>query len=147
MVQNILIICIGNICRSPMGEALFGQKLKDYPTEIKVSSAGIGALVGKPADKLAQELMLQRHLDISTHRARQVSAEILFDADIIFTMDSRQQKQIEGNLPSIRGRIHRLGNWGGYDIPDPYQRPKEAFEQALMLIDQGIEDWCQRLWN
>jgi len=130
-----------------MGEVLFIERLKDYSTEIKVTSAGIGAIVGKSADKTAQELMQQRALDISNHRARQISPEILFDADIIFTMTSGQQKQIEGNLPSIRGRIHRLGNWSGYDIPDPYRRPKEAFEQALMLIDQGIEDWCNRLWN
>jgi protein-tyrosine phosphatase len=147
MIQNILIVCVGNICRSPMGEALFVERLKSKSSKIMVSSAGLGALIDRPADKLAQELMLQKGLDISSHRARQISPEILFDTDIIFTMTSGQQTQLECNLPSIRGRVHRIGNWGGYDVPDPYQRPKEAFEQALTLIEQGVEDWCGKIWN
>jgi len=147
MISNVLVICVGNICRSPMGEALFSDKLSKKSIFTQVHSAGIGALVDYPADALAQELMLKRGLDISNHRARQVTNQILFDADIIFTMSTGQQEQIEGSLPSIRGRVHRLGQWGGYDIPDPFQRPREAFEQALLLIEQGVEDWCGKLWN
>ena len=147
MLQNVLIICVGNICRSPVGEALFAARLSNRPQPVYVSSAGLGALVGRPADPMAQELLLQRQLDISEHRARQVSPEILFAADIIFTMTAGQQKEIECNLPSICGRVQRLGHWGGYDVPDPYRRSKEAFEQALMLIEQGVQDWCEKLWN
>ena len=147
MIQNVLIICVGNICRSPMGEAVFKEKLRAKSPEIVVSSAGLGALIDEPADNFAQELMLQRGLDISSHRARQVSSQILFDADIIFTMSAGQQKEIWCSIPSIFGKVHRLGNWSGYDIPDPYRRPKQAFEQALALIEQGIEDWCKKLWN
>ena len=147
VIQNILVICVGNICCSPMAEALLAVRLKNLSPQIIVSSAGLGALVGRAADHLAQELMRERHLDISGHIARQASPEILFLSDIIFTMSSGQQKDIECSLPSIRGRVHRLGHWGGYDIPDPYQRPIEAFEQALMLIEQGVEDWCAKLWT
>lgn len=147
MIKNVLVICVGNICRSPMAEALFAEKLKNKIPQINVSSAGLGALVGRPADKLAQELMQHRLIDISGHRARQATPEIVFASDIIFTMTSGQQQELEGNLPSIRGRVHRLGKWDGIDVPDPYQRPKEAFEQALLLIDQGVEDWCGKLWN
>jgi protein-tyrosine phosphatase len=147
MIQNILVICVGNICRSPVGEALFAARLSNQSQPVYVSSAGLGALVGRPADALAQELMLQKKLDITKHRARQVSPDILFAADIIFTMTSGQQKEIESTLPSICGRVQRLGHWGGYDVPDPYRRPKEAFEQALALIEQGVEDWCAKLWN
>ena len=147
MIQRVLILCVGNICRSPMGEALFSSKLKNKSIKIEVSSAGIAALIDQPADILAQELMQERNLNIANHRARQITSQILFNAEIIFTMTSGQQKQIECMLPSIRGRVHRLGNWGGYDIPDPYQRPKEAFAHALLLIEQGVEDWCSKLWN
>lgn len=146
-MERILIVCVGNICRSPMGEALLASKLKDKGSQIKVRSAGLNALVGKPAVVFAQELMHELKLDISSHRGCQLTPEILFNSDIIFTMTSGQQEQLECSLPSIRGRVHRLGKWGGYDVPDPYRRPKEAFVQSLELIKQGIEDWCVRLWN
>lgn len=147
MISNVLVLCVGNICRSPMGEILFSDKLARIGISVQVSSAGLGALVEYPADPLVQAIMLERGLDISQHRARQVTNQMLFDSDIIFTMSTGQQEQIEGSLPSIRGRVHRLGKWGGYDIPDPFQRPREAFEQALLLIEQGVEDWCGKLWN
>lgn len=130
-----------------MAEALLTNQLKNKYPEILVSSAGLAAMKGHPAAPVAQELMQFRGLDISAHRARQVSQQILFAADLILTMSSRQQKEIESTLPATCGKVHRLGKWECYDIPDPYQRPKSAFENALILIDKGIDSWCQKLWN
>lgn len=147
MIENILIVCIGNICRSPIGEALLAFKLKDTYPNVSVSSAGISAMVNHPADPIAQSLMQARNIDISCHRARQASSEILFASELILTMTTDQQEKIEQKYPSTRGRVHRLGKWGGYDVPDPYQRPAAIFEQALMLIDQGVDEWHRKLWN
>lgn len=148
MIQNILILCIGNICRSPIAEALFIERFKqDGLTDIIVSSAGLGALVDRPADAVGQALMLQKGIDISSHRARQISKEILFGSELILTMSTDQQKEVEVNYPGTCGRVHRLGKWGGYDVPDPYQRPKPVFEQALAMIDQGVDEWYRKLWN
>jgi len=147
MVKSVLLVCIGNICRSPMGEAFFAAKLMHKSPDTLISSGGLSALVGWPADPMAQALLLEKGLDISAHRAQQASQEILFGADLILTMSSQEQKQIEANYPSIRGRVHRLGKWGGYDIPDPFKRPRSAFEQALVLIEQGVDDWYKTLWN
>ena len=147
MLKKILIVCIGNICRSPMAEALLINRLKDINPDILVSSAGLAALVDQPASLLAQELMLQRGLDISAHRARQASQQFFFAADLILTMSSRQQTQIESKIPAIRGKVHRLGKLDEYDIPDPYRRPRNAFEQTLVLIDQSINSWYQKLWK
>ncbi len=147
MINKILILCVGNICRSPMAEALLATKLADTVPLAVVSSAGLGALVGRPADPLAQELMLARGMDISGHRARQASPDIILDADLILTMSSGQQLDVESRIPSVRGRVHRLGKWGEYDIPDPYKRPKSAFEQALILIEQSVDDWHKKLFS
>ena len=147
MIENVLIICVGNICRSPIGEALFAHEFKRGQQATTVSSAGLGALVNKPADPVAQELMLQRGIDISAHKARQLSADILFSSDLILTMTADQQAQIEAQYPSARGRVHRIGKWDNYDVPDPYQRPKIVFEQALLLIEQGVSEWYRKLWN
>ena len=147
MIQNVLIICVGNICRSPMGEALLASKLQRSHPDAVVHSAGLGALVGIPADPVAYTFMKARNIDISAHRARQTSSEILFASDLILTMTTDQQQQLEQQYPGTRGRVHRLGKWGSYDVPDPFQRPEAIFEQALMLIDQGVDEWYRKLWN
>ena len=148
MIQSILILCIGNICRSPIAEALFTERFKaEGVGNMVVSSAGLGALVGRAADPLGQALMLEKGLDMSGHRARQISTDILFGSELILTMTTDQQKTIELNYPGTCGRVHRLGQWGGYDVPDPFQRPKPVFEQAFAMIEQGVDEWYRKLWN
>lgn len=147
VIEHILVLCVGNICRSPIAEALFAVRFQQDARSVRVSSAGLGALVDYPAHEVAQELMLERGLDLSAHKARQLSPEILFGSDLILTMSTDQQKKVEAIYPSTCGRVHRLGKWGCYDVPDPFQRPKLVFEQALALIDQGVDEWYRKLWN
>ncbi len=146
-MNRILILCIGNICRSPIAEAMLQERLLSNSSPISVSSAGLHAMVGSPADPISQELMRERGIDISQHRARQFTREIAFGADLIFTMDLEQQHQVESQLPSMRGRVHRIGKISGFDVPDPYKRPRVIFEQSLALIEQGINEWHNILWN
>lgn len=129
-----------------MAEALLAKAVQEEHPEVSVSSAGLGALVGHPADPLSQELMQDKGIDISAHRARQVSPEIVFDSDLILVMSTEQQEQLEQQYPGVRGRVHRIGKWEGYDIPDPFKRPKSAFEHAFILIEQGINEWYRKLW-
>ena len=82
-MKSVLTVCIGNICRSPMAEGLLTAKLPN----IHISSAGTGALVGRPADTQAQKLMLQHGIDISRHVAQQVNKLICSQADLILVMD------------------------------------------------------------
>jgi len=147
LFQNILVVCIGNICRSPMAEALFWKHLSDNGTvsEYTVESAGLGALVGCPADKIAQHLMLQRGIDISAHRARQLNSEIIHRAGLVLVMDTEQKRELEADYPSVRGRVYRLGEWGNFDVPDPYRQSDKAFEHALELILRGVYEWKPKL--
>ncbi len=148
MIRNILILCIGNICRSPIAEALFAERFRQAGMQnMVVSSAGLAALVDHPADETGLALMQKKGIDMSSHRARQISQDILFGSDLILTMTSDQQKQVEMNYPGTCGRVHRLGKWGEYDVPDPFKRPRLVFEQALALIDQGVDEWYRKLWN
>ena len=147
MIQSILMVCMGNICRSPMAEALLADKLKQAYPSVVVLSAGLGAMVDWPADPIAQSFMTERGIDISAHRARQATSTVLFDSELVLTMSTDQQEQIEQQYPSMQGRVHRLGKWGSFDIPDPYKRPKAIFEQSLVLIEQAVDEWYRTLWT
>ncbi len=143
-IGHILVVCVGNICRSPMAEALLRDALRGQE-EITVESAGLGALVGHPADKHAVDLMSEQGIDITAHRARQLHPDMVAKADLILVMETGHKTSLETAEPTARGKVHRLCEWQDKDIDDPYRQPKEAFAEALKDIEDGVADWVERL--
>jgi low molecular weight protein-tyrosine phosphatase len=141
MVNRILILCVGNICRSPMAESLMRRALP----ECDISSAGLGALVGNPADPMAIELMREQGVDISSHRARQLQGHMLAEADLVLVMELNHQRYLEEQFPLARGKIFRLCDDIKTDITDPYRQGRRTFEEAAMLVSQGVESWTTRI--
>jgi protein-tyrosine phosphatase len=130
-----------------MAEALLASRLEARGIQARVESAGIAALVGKPADPTAQALMQERGIDIAGHRARQLTPELIRAFELILVMETDQQRDVEGILPSARGRVQRLGRWGGFDVPDPYRLDRSAFERSLALIERGLGDIEKAFWS
>jgi protein-tyrosine phosphatase len=147
MFSRILIVCVGNVCRSPMAAALLARRLSARVPEARVESAGIAALVGQPADPAAVELMRQRGLDLSGHRARQLTEPLVMAADMVIVMEQGHVKAVEAAFPRSRGRVHRIGRWGGFDVPDPYRQTAAAFERALERIERGIDEFERAFWS
>lgn len=139
---NILVVCTGNICRSPMAEALFRRVL---PDSVQLASAGVDALVGHSADPIAQQIMGEHGYDLSAHRARQLNRAMCQQADLILIMDPHQQHVLDALSPTDRGKIMRLGHWLQRDIPDPYHQSREAFEFVFSLMEQSVQLWVPRL--
>ena len=140
-MQNILVLCIGNICRSPIAEALLRQQFPDTT----ISSAGLGALVGYPADPLSIEVSAEQGVDLSAHRARQLSSWMCQAADLILVMEQRHKVEVEQLHPLVRGKVFRLGELGKFDIEDPHRKPREAFDTAYAHIARGVADWVPRI--
>jgi protein-tyrosine phosphatase len=145
MMKSLLTVCVGNICRSPMAEGLFREAVREAGMDTKVHSAGIGALVDHPADPIAVELMKEMGIDIASHRARQISPEIIADSELILTMESWHQQEVERKFPFTKGRVFTIGKWSNLTVDDPYKKPREAFEEALVGIRKGVKDWAEYL--
>lgn len=128
-----------------MAEALLRARAPKSANAV-ISSAGIAALVGEPADPTAIRLMQERDLDISAHRARQFSPELAMDADLIMVMEQAHLQPLYSISPSARGKVHTLGKWDGSEIPDPYRKSPEYFEHVLGLIEQGVDAWSAKIW-
>ena len=144
MFNNIVVVCTGNICRSPIGEALLRERLKGQGRSI--ISAGIGALTGHPADPTAQQIMLENGIDISSHRAQQATAQLLSSMDLILAMDGTHVGWIANKYPELRGRVHKVLKWQkNADVLDPYRLPRVAFEKAYLNIKAGMEDWLNKI--
>lgn len=145
MFNRILVVCVGNICRSPMGEYLLRQKLAHRP-EVTIESAGIGALVGKPADPTALDVLKEHGIDASGHIARQTTESMLAGADIILAMEEGHLRQLHSMAPQIRGKAFLLGKWtDNTEVPDPYRQQRPAFDHAYTLIDQATSAWLTYL--
>lgn len=140
-MKHILTLCIGNICRSPLAEALLARELPKHT----VWSAGLGALVGKPADPLSIAVAAAHGLDISAHRAQQVTSWLCQQTELILVMEQSHKSQLEQQFPMVRGKVFILGQYGKFDIADPYQQPREAFDTAFAAIAQGVADWVPRI--
>ncbi|HBR1814324.1 TPA: protein tyrosine phosphatase [Klebsiella quasipneumoniae subsp. similipneumoniae] len=142
MFNSILVVCTGNICRSPIGERLLRQML---PTK-KIDSAGTDALINKPADKTAQEVAKKYEVSLEGHRGKQYTAEMAREYDLILVMDRTHLVHIGRVSPEVRGKTMLLGHWMGQkDIPDPYRQGKEAFEFVYQLIEQSCQKWAEKL--
>ena len=127
-----------------MAEALLREAVRERD-EIVVESAGLGALVDHPASEHAVTLMRERGLDISDHRARQITPEMVHAADLVLVMESGHKRVIDANEPAARGKIYRLGEWQDRSIEDPYRQSREVFEAVLRDIDEGVAEWVRRI--
>jgi protein-tyrosine phosphatase len=139
--DNILVVCVGNICRSPMAMALLQAQYLDK----HIDSAGVSAAVGQPADTAAIEVMKAQKIDITDHISKQITSELTVNADLILTMSISEAKWIKSKWPHCRGKIFRLGHWLEKDIPDPYRHEFSAFEAAYQDIVASLKLWEDKI--
>jgi protein-tyrosine phosphatase len=140
-METILVLCTGNLCRSPMAAAILRRALP----HLRVLSAGLHARDQQPADPLAVHLMRKHRYDLGPHRAQPLSNWMVRAADLVLVMEERQRRAVESLYPGSRGKVFHFSETNGQDVPDPYGRGEDAFHHALELIEAGAVSWIDRL--
>jgi protein-tyrosine phosphatase len=141
-MKNILVLCTGNICRSPIGEYLLRNALGAGYT---VMSAGLSAVVDSGPDATAAKVALENGLDISLHKARQVNMDMLRWADLILVMEEGQKNELLRKYSWLEGKLFRFGASLQVDIPDPYRRPESAFIMAWKFLSKFTPYWVDQI--
>lgn len=142
MIRNICVVCVGNICRSPLGE----RALKTHLPQHNIHSAGIAAVVGAPADEEASAAAGECGLSLADHIARQFTAEIGAASDLILVMEPAHRHELMQRFPQISGKIMLFDHWtGGRGIEDPYRRSAETHRKIRDEILSAAEAWASRL--
>ncbi len=151
MTKKVLFVCMGNICRSPAGEAVMKRFAEEFDVDVEVDSAGTHDYhVGEPADSRMRAAAEARGYDLSG-RARQVTKKDLADGvfDLVLAMDNANYEI----LTSLAGRptdhIRIFGdylddNWPD-EVPDPYYGEEEGFAQVLDMLEEGCPVILQTL--
>jgi protein-tyrosine phosphatase len=140
--DRVLVLCTGNICRSPYAAA----KLQAAFPAKTVVSAGLGALEGEGADPQGLALAKERGLDLSAHVAQQVDRRLVNSSDLIMVMDDGHLKRLFAKYPEARGKTFKLARWlGDKSIGDPYQKSNEFFSIVFDEIDKAVDSWKGKL--
>jgi protein-tyrosine phosphatase len=141
-VNKVLVVCVGNICRSPVGERLLQAALPGAT----VTSAGISALVGHGADETAAEVAGANGVSLDGHTSRQFTGEIGADQDLILVMEQGHKQEISRLFPQLSGRTMLFDQWtGAKGIADPYRLSRPFHEQVFLQIKAAANAWAPRL--
>ena len=153
MFKKILIVCIGNICRSPTAHGVFEARVQaaGLGDRVQVDSAGTHSYhVGAPPDARSQAHALQRGYDLSTQRARQLQVSDFEHFDLILAMDGDNLALARERCPPQQARkLRRFAEFFQHhhsaEVPDPYQGGARGFEEVLDLVEDGCEGLMQHV--
>ncbi|WP_272666349.1 arsenate reductase/protein-tyrosine-phosphatase family protein [Providencia sp. PROV174] len=138
MFNNILVVCMGNICRSPTGERL----LQHYFPGKNIQSAGIVAKNDMPAYDSAIWIAEQHNLSLENHQSRRLTSELCKKNDLILVMENDHIAKIHQQFPETRGKVMLFGQWiNKTEIPDPHKRSDEMFEHVYQLMEKAVIAW------
>lgn len=149
--MKILMVCLGNICRSPLAEGIMRSKLPDHFT---VDSAGtIGKHAGEKPDHRSVKTAANYKLDISAQQSRPFTADDFEEFDLIYCMDRYNYRDVLAKARSVEHRnkvkliMDELDSHKGKDVPDPYYGEMQHFDEVYRMLDQACAAAATRILN
>jgi protein-tyrosine-phosphatase len=148
-MSRVLLVCTGNICRSPLAEAILLRELKTRGvTSVEAVSAGTGAWDGAPASEGAYLIGLEHGLDLSGHRARLLTRDLVQQAEMILTMARHHRARV--HELGGEGRTHVLGEYAGRtgpeaEVSDPFGGDLELYRGTYAELEALIRAAVERL--
>lgn len=150
---RVLMVCMGNICRSPTAHGVLQAKVAAAGLQqaVEVDSAGTHDYhVGEPPDARAQQHALRRGYDLSGQRARQLQARDFSAFDLVLVMDAANERLAQALCPPAqRHKLQRLAAFASRhtvtQVPDPYYGGAEGFEQVLDLVEDACDGLLTQL--
>ena len=149
-MAQILIVCTGNICRSPVGEALLRDRLqKRGLSDWLVESAGTWAQVKRGASQYSVEIMAEQGFDITDHQAEMIERSHMENSDLVLCMESGHMEALKTEFPAYASKVHLLSEMVGrnYSISDPYGQSKNTYyrmvDDLAGIIDDGLDNIIQ----
>ena len=139
-MKKIMFICSGNTCRSPLAEGLFKKYLRENNiTDIEVTSAGVGAFPGDAVSINSILVAVNRGVDISAHRARNINPEHLLTTDLFFCMSDSHKQVLMRHCDESKIVV--------LNVPDPYGRPIEIYEECAKILESQFSEIVERINN
>lgn len=140
--RHILVVCLGNICRSPVGARILQQNLPG----ITVSSAGLNAVVGHGVNKDFGRAASAHCIDVAGHCARQLTPEICSKQDLILVMEPRHIAMLAAISPQAQGKTLLFGHWQNHlAISDPFRRSHDEHQQCIQQLLTSAYGWVRAL--
>lgn len=147
---SILMVCLGNICRSPLAEGIMRSKLNF--TKFSIDSAGTsGSHRGQSPDKRSIAVAKKNGISISSQASRKLTTQDLEEYDYIFVMDGSNYRDTLALAQNDeqRAKVHKILDWAfpdeDLDVPDPYYGGDQGFDQVYRMLDQVTDVIAKRL--
>lgn len=151
MKIKVLMVCLGNICRSPLAEGILQNKVD--PGQVLVDSAGTGGWhVGNRPDSRSIAVAQKYGLDISSQRCRQFTVNDFNDFDLIYVMDKSNYQNVIAKARNATDTVKvkllmSEINTNEIEVPDPYYDSENGFEKVYQMIDQACDKIANKLEN